>query len=800
MENLAGGKVVWDLDLDDKNFNAKLDDAKREVEKTGKSISESLTTLSRNAGESMQKTGRSISEVGDALIKLGAAPTIALIGIAKAAIDFESSFAGIRKTVDLSEAGFQKLSANLRGIAKEAPVSVNELNRITELAGQLGVSGVDNLTKFTNVITKFTTATGIAGETAATSFARIANVMQEPIKNIDRMGSVVAQLGDSSAATEGEILQFSERIAGAGKIAGLSTANIFAIGSSMASVGVEAEAGGTAVQKVLISMYQAAQGSTSAVINNSKAIATNSNKLADMKKNLEVATQRQKEFGDKTAQSTKMANANQIEKYNREMGQLTGTLGALNATNGQAAISGSAFAKVLGVTNKEFETMFKKDPAKVFQDFVTKLGDVSEKGGDATKILADLELEDQRLIRAFLSLSNAGDLLSQQIKIANKEWETNSRLNLEAEKRYATTASQIQIAKNRLTDIGITLGAVVLPALNKLLLALAPVIDNFAKFAEKNPQVIVTVLAVGAAVGALGIGLVALGAVVTSVGVLIPVLGAALAFLVTPVGLVIAGVAALALGLAYLGVTTDLFKSKQDLLKASTDNLRISQEALKAAQGGLVDAHLRIQAATLVTERAQLNYNNAVKQYGIKSLEAREASLQLEQAKRSEEVATNDGAAALKKLEEQENKNIEVQKQHQGAIMKSESLWINLRDGIAGAIGKLLEWNDKALKMSNPFGGGKNIFGFANGVTNFSGGPAIVGEEGPEIVNLPRGADVFSNRESLDILSEMDRGGNSQEVNVTIGQMHVREEADVRKVARELGFRVETSSGFISNG
>ena len=35
--------------------------------------------------------------------------------------------------------------------------------------------------------------------------------------------------------------------------------------------------------------------------------------------------------------------------------------------------------------------------------------------------------------------------------------------------------------------------------------------------------------------------------------------------------------------------------------------------------------------------------------------------------------------------------------------------------------------------------------GFAEGVTNFSGGPAMVGERGPELVDLPRGANVIPN-------------------------------------------------------
>ena len=44
--------------------------------------------------------------------------------------------------------------------------------------------------------------------------------------------------------------------------------------------------------------------------------------------------------------------------------------------------------------------------------------------------------------------------------------------------------------------------------------------------------------------------------------------------------------------------------------------------------------------------------------------------------------------------------------------------------------------------------------GFADGVGNFAGGLAMVGERGPELVNLPRGSDVIPNPATQDILGE----------------------------------------------
>lgn len=99
-----------------------------------------------------------------------------------------------------------------------------------------------------------------------------------------------------------------------------------------------------------------------------------------------------------------------------------------------------------------------------------------------------------------------------------------------------------------------------------------------------------------------------------------------------------------------------------------------------------------------------------------------------------------------------------------GAIDTLGGIFGSIADAISGPFksafnGIASAWNSTVGSLSFeipkwvPGMGGKgwsvpNIPQFADGVRNFSGGLALVGEEGPEIVNLPRGADVFSNPES----------------------------------------------------
>lgn len=208
--------------------------------------------------ERMDEVGSRLESAGRKLSIVFTLPLVAMGGAAlKAAIDFESSFAGIRKTMNLTEKQFADLSRANRDLAKTIPVSVNELNRIGELGGQLGIRGVQNVVKFEETIAQLAVTTDLTADTAALAFAQIINVLQLPQGQIDRLGAAVVDLGNNFATTESRIVDFVQRIAGAGQIAGLSAGDVAGIGAAFTSMGIESEAGGTAVQRVLIEMVSA---------------------------------------------------------------------------------------------------------------------------------------------------------------------------------------------------------------------------------------------------------------------------------------------------------------------------------------------------------------------------------------------------------------------------------------------------------------------------------------------------------------------------------------------------------------
>lgn len=186
------------------------------------------------------------------------------VGAARAAMQWESAFAGVRKTVDATEAEFDSLARGLRDMATGAsgsPVAGLEnaavtLAGVATAAGQLGIAQ-EHLLEFTETMAMLGMATNLTAEEAAFSLAQFANITQMPVENIDRLGATIVELGNNSATTERDIVEFAQRLAGAGSTAGLSEANILALGAAMASVGLNAEAGGTAMTQIMTDITRA---------------------------------------------------------------------------------------------------------------------------------------------------------------------------------------------------------------------------------------------------------------------------------------------------------------------------------------------------------------------------------------------------------------------------------------------------------------------------------------------------------------------------------------------------------------
>ena len=210
-----------------------------------------LSESAQEAGDKMQTVGRGISDFGQSYSLRVTAPIVAS-GIAafKLASDFESAFAGVEKTFSGSEEQLVDLRQSIRDMAKEIPASTTEISKVAEAAGQLGIKA-ESIEEFTRTMIDLGEATNLSSDQAATEFARFANIVGMSQEDFDRLGSSVVALGNSMATTESEISSMAMRLAAQGSQVGMSEAQIMALAASMSSLGIESEAGGTAMTTVL---------------------------------------------------------------------------------------------------------------------------------------------------------------------------------------------------------------------------------------------------------------------------------------------------------------------------------------------------------------------------------------------------------------------------------------------------------------------------------------------------------------------------------------------------------------------
>ena len=184
-----------------------------------------------------------------ALYDVGAAASNAsqsMLGYAgallKAQIAQEAAFSQIEKTLVgvANEAQLDELKNQLIGLSSVIPVSFTELTKIGMLGSQLGIASTD-IAKFTEVVAKFSAITGISVEETAMGFGKVANLLGLNSDQFQALGSAIAKVGVSSAATEQQIINTAGQIGAVARAAGLSASEVIGLSGALASLKVAPE-------------------------------------------------------------------------------------------------------------------------------------------------------------------------------------------------------------------------------------------------------------------------------------------------------------------------------------------------------------------------------------------------------------------------------------------------------------------------------------------------------------------------------------------------------------------------------
>ncbi len=156
--------------------------------------------------------------------------------------------------------------------------------------------------------------------------------------------------------------------------------------------------------------------------------------------------------------------------------------------------------KSLGLSASSLEKAFKEDAQGALLGFLQ----VVKKSKDPMGALTDIFGKDHapKIVR----LMNNLDHYQKALKTVSDKDKYAGSMQNEYAVRAETTANNIQLLKNTLNKLGITVGSVLLPPLNKALGFMGPLVSGVADFAKKNEWLTQSVAMAGAGFVAFRVG------------------------------------------------------------------------------------------------------------------------------------------------------------------------------------------------------------------------------------------------------------------------------------------------------
>lgn len=214
-----------------------------------------------SANDMSEGLNKSVQAMQEALVASGLVDGLKAIGealkqCAEASIQYESAMAGVKRTVGGSDVFIAELGDSFKELSTQIPITAEELAGIATTAGQLGIAQ-DNVEEFTRVMAQLATTTDLTADDAATMLAQFANITGTT--DYERLGSTVADLGDATATTASKVVQMSQGMAAAASQAGFSETDILAVSAAVGSLGIEAQAGSTAMSTLISTLYKAVE-------------------------------------------------------------------------------------------------------------------------------------------------------------------------------------------------------------------------------------------------------------------------------------------------------------------------------------------------------------------------------------------------------------------------------------------------------------------------------------------------------------------------------------------------------------
>lgn len=172
------------------------------------------------------------------------------------AIEFETAMADVRKAVDGTDEQIEGLEQRLKDMTGELPITAAGLASIAAAGGRLGVP-IEKLDTFVELAAKIGTAFDLSVDQAGDAVAKLSNIFNLPIEQVEELGDAINVLGNTTAAREADILDVLTRVGGTASQFKLSAEQAAALAATMIEMGAKAEVAGTGINALLSKLQTA---------------------------------------------------------------------------------------------------------------------------------------------------------------------------------------------------------------------------------------------------------------------------------------------------------------------------------------------------------------------------------------------------------------------------------------------------------------------------------------------------------------------------------------------------------------
>lgn len=486
-------ELLKDVPLDDYEHDA------QEAGEETKTFGERLRDLLEHG---LEKVGDKLQSVGDDMYTFGRDLQRAFepaTKFGKDAIDtfveYEDAFTGVRKTSEGTEEQFSALDAGIRTLSTTTASSKVEIAGVAETVGQL-TDNIEDVLPITETAIKLGDTTVMSAGDAATQLTRLMNIMGDGGEKAGSYGSALVELGNNMATDEKQILNMSLRIAGAGNQIGMTGDQVLALSAGLSSLGIRAEAGGSSISRVLLSMGEAAR----------------------------TGTTEMDELQEKTGMTTRELEM-LMENSPSDFRKLADSIGMTNSEMKEIVKGGvhlQEFADISGMTADEFAQAMQEDAYSALLAFLGGLGQLDEEGASAFSVLQGLDLNTIRVRDSLLRGAAGYEEMTKAASMSSEAFEKNTALEDEAALKYGDTASKVHQMKESFSNLTLEVGEKLLPLIERAL----DFADKVLGFLDTLPDgMLETIATIGLGAGALGNFLSSAGKVATGLGDVLSAVG-----------------------------------------------------------------------------------------------------------------------------------------------------------------------------------------------------------------------------------------------------------------------------------